>query len=107
MREYLPILQLRRKWLTPERNCHAHHGREHPPEELADGACNPDLPGKGQTSQDCPSEDEVAYLDQASSRAVPIGSCGGQHVNNYISLLYTRYVLSMNTDLKTGQSLRH
>ena len=40
-----------------DRICRAHHGREYPPEELADGVCNPDLPGKGWTSQDCPSED--------------------------------------------------
>ena len=90
-----------------DRRCRAHHGREHPPEELADGARNPDPPGKGRTSQDCPSEDKVVYLDQASSQAVPIGSCGGQRVNIYTSLLYTGYVLTMNTDLKVGQSLGH
>ena len=90
-----------------DRRCCAHHGREHPPEELADGACNPDLPRKGRTSQDCPSEDKLVHLDQTSSQAVPIGSCGGQHVNIYISLLYSGYALTMNTDLKIGQSLGH
>ena len=64
-----------------DRICRAHHGREYPTEELADGVCNPDLPEKGWTSHDCPSEDKVVYLDQASSHAVPIGSCGGQRVN--------------------------
>ena len=43
----------REKFADPR--CCAHHGREHPPEELADGACNPDLPRKGWTSQDFPS----------------------------------------------------
>ena len=71
-----------------------------PPEELADGAWNPDLPSKGRTSQDSPSENKVVHLDQ-TSQAVPIGSCGGQHVNIYLSLLYSVYVLTMNTD---GQS---
>ena len=74
---------------------------------MADGACNPDLPRKRLTSQDCPSEDKLVHLYQTSSEAVPIGSCGGQHVNSFTSLLYSGYVLTMNTDLKIGQLLGH
>ena len=86
-----------------DQRCCAHHGREHPPEELADETCNPDLPRKGRTSQDCPSENKLVHLDQTSSQAVPIGSCWGQHVNIYVLLLYSGYVSAMNTDLKIGQ----
>ena len=42
----------------------------------------------------------VVRLLQTSSQAVPIGSSGGQHVNIYISLLHSGYVLTINTDLK-------
>ena len=60
VREYLPFFAITQKMDDPREKfadprCCAHHGREHPPEELADGACNPDLPRKGWTSQDFPS----------------------------------------------------
>ena len=90
-----------------DQRCCVHHGREHPPEELADETCNPDLPRKGRTSQDYPSENKLVHLDQTSSQGVPFGSCWGQHVNIYVLLLYSGYVSAMNTDLKIGQSFGH
>ena len=93
-----------------EWRCGPHHGREHPPEELAYGTGNSDVPWKGRIGQISPSEDQLVDPDQASSQVVPFGVCGWRDVNVSVpceTLYNTGFVLTKKTNWKIGLSLGH
>ena len=88
VREYLPTLQLRQKWLRPQRNLQ--NGDvilimdvNTPREELAYGTNNSAFPRKGRISQSGPSEDQLDDSDQAHTQVVPFGIYRWRDVNLY------------------------